>query len=259
VREGLTDSSPLVRGWAAAVVAFVVCEYPERPLLRWRLTVGSPAFDGSSMLFRRRSEGAASAESRDALFHVVETLRLSSIPSLTRDRARVLLMAVRSVWSSPVLEQTAQVSYMGNQLVYRADAMGYLSTAWFVSSALAHASVKDPRLFSVSSGVMMLGGVDAPYGSEPFLRGVSRAELRAPLPVVPHELVARADLAVALAPSWHVPEPEFRFGMAHGRTDDHDMTAVAGLVEAVWALVPDPVLRPASAPLGGSSPGGAPL
>ena len=248
VRDGLVDSSPLVRGWAAAVVLFVVAEYPDRSVLRWRLTVGSTLFDGSSLLLRRRSRGASEGvspgvsdgESRNTLFYVLEALRLASTPPLSRDRTRLLVSAVRMVWESPVLEQSLKVSYMGNHLVDRSSSLSFVSSAWFVSSALADQSVRDPQLFDINNGVMMVSGSepDAAYSNEPCLRGVSRVELRSRMRPATADLLARADLAVALSSSWHVPEPEHRFGLSLGRTDDHDTTAVLDLVDAVWALLP---------------------
>lgn len=261
VREGLSDPSPVVRGWAATVVVFVVCEFPELPLLRWRLTVGSPGFDDASLLFRRRLEAEedGNAVSRRVLFHMVEAMRLSSMPSMFRDRARVLMTAVRAVWSSPVLEQTVGVAFRDDRLVQRADALEFISTAWFLSRAFDDVSCRDPQLFCVGSSVMMAGGSDAPYSSEPFLRGASRGELRHAVTAPPAQLVARADLAVAMASSWHFPEPEYRFGVSSGRTDSGGDDALVDLVEAVWALVPDPVLRPADASPGVVTPGEAML
>jgi hypothetical protein len=254
VRDGLVDSSPLVRGWAAAVVLFVVGEHPDRSVLRWRLTVGSSLFDGSSLLLRRRSRGtspvapesASFVESRDTLFRLMETLRLSSAPPLVRDRTRLLLSAVRLLWESPVLEQSLKVSFMGNQLMDRSDTLVFLSSAWFVSGALADQSLREPRLFDLTNGVMMVSASepDAPFSNEPCLRGVSRAELRTRPHMPASDLLARADLAVALSSSWHVPDPEYRFGIALGRTDNNDSSAVLDLIDAVWALLPSEAAVP---------------
>jgi hypothetical protein len=139
-----------------------------------------------------------------------------------------------------------KVSFMGNQLMDRSDTLVFLSSAWFVSGALADQSLREPRLFDLTNGVMMVSASepDAPFSNEPCLRGVSRAELRTRPHMPASDLLARADLAVALSSSWHIPDPEYRFGIALGRTDNNDSSAVLDLIDAVWALLPSEAAVP---------------
>lgn len=236
VRTGLEGSSPLVRGWAAAVMVFASCY--DVAFDGYRPGVAGPRMPSALLMLGWDRVVLEGRDSLSVVDSVVLELEGWTVPPLDRMRVLRVVTAVREVWSSPALEHVIELASLGTELHGRHRVGEFLSSAWLLSFAFSDPALQVASAFAVDTGFASYPDGLFLFADDKCLLGVPRVDVLAPLPPVDPRIAERAVLAMALADGWYDwVQPELR---ASGlKLSLGHRPALAELLAAVWALSMD--------------------
>jgi hypothetical protein len=243
VKEGVGDSSPLVRGWAASVLVFSSCHGIEP--VEYRRGMPSPVVPSALLELGWVQTASSGPDGFSVLERLVWALEAWSFPPLDRLQVLRVVSAVRGVWSSPALEHVLELASLGVRLQGRAVAGEFLSSAWLLSSAFADPVLQDPSAFLVETGVLSpLGGLFL-SADEECLRGVEPSVMHAASSVgsdvassgslADAQIAERAALAMALADGWY-DWADVEWYRRGPKLSPGHRPALSELLAVVWAL-----------------------
>ena len=250
VREGVDDSSWLVRGWAASVLVYASCHGIEP--VEYRLGMPAPVVPSALLELGWLQTSSRDLAQFSVLERVVWALEAWSFPLLDRLQVLRVVAAVRAVWSSPALEHVLELAAVGVDLQGRARAGEFLSSAWLLSAAFADPVLQDPAAFTVDTEVLSpLGGLfltadgsclcgvspsEVVASSQGAADSASSAASASPSASLSDSHIAeRAALAMALSDGWYDwVDPKWR-AIGPKLSPGH-RPALSELLAAVWAL-----------------------